>query len=331
MRWRILWLLLCFVGFPAMADTVWLKNGDRLSGTIVLMDGGKLILETDYAGQVRMDWKDVETLSSEKPLLIKRDDREVLTSERLEASDAGTLRVVDDGSQTIPIAQVQQLIPPRRRVSDLVSKGNLDATLRLERNKEDSDYFKFKGDTRITHGPWRHLLNVTYEVETKKNALTENNWDAEYDLDRFFNQQWFWRLSHEQHRDQFDDVERWRGVGGGPGYTFWDNELSRFELIGRFNRINVHTVEGSAEVDGFSMDWDYKRLFWGARLEAYSKASLLMPTADEVTYLLDSEVGVRFRFNNRVRLSLIYEFDRLRGDVDTSSDSQFTLGFGVGW
>lgn len=38
---------------PALADTVWLDNGDRLSGEIVLMDGGKLALKTRYAGQVR--------------------------------------------------------------------------------------------------------------------------------------------------------------------------------------------------------------------------------------------------------------------------------------
>lgn len=37
---------------PALADTVWLDNGDRLSGEIVLMDGGKLALKTRYAGQV---------------------------------------------------------------------------------------------------------------------------------------------------------------------------------------------------------------------------------------------------------------------------------------
>ena len=37
---------------PVLADTVWLDNGDRLSGEIVLMDGGKLALKTRYAGQV---------------------------------------------------------------------------------------------------------------------------------------------------------------------------------------------------------------------------------------------------------------------------------------
>lgn len=34
---------------PVFADTVWMKNGDRLSGKIKVFDGGKLLLETPMA------------------------------------------------------------------------------------------------------------------------------------------------------------------------------------------------------------------------------------------------------------------------------------------
>ena len=51
--------LLWCVALPALADTVWLKNGDRLSGQIQLFDGGKLLLKTAYAGSVTLDWKQV--------------------------------------------------------------------------------------------------------------------------------------------------------------------------------------------------------------------------------------------------------------------------------
>jgi hypothetical protein len=331
MRWQNLWLLLCCVGLPATADTVWLNNGDRLSGSIVLMDGGKLILKTRYAGQVSIDWKDIDTLRSDKPLLVKRDDREVVASERLEAAGAGMLRVVNGESQTIPLAQVHQLIPPRPLITDVVSEGNLDMALKLERNEEDTDHFKLRGDTRIRHSHWRHLLNAEYERETEDDEVSENNWDLEYDLDRFFTEQWFWRLSHEQHRDQFEDVERWRGVGSGPGYSFWDSELGRFELVGGFNRVHVDTQQDSYEFDTWSLDWDYRRLFKGTRLEAYSRATLQMPTVAEVDYLLDSEFGFRYRVNEWARLSLLYELDQIGTDRGTSSDRQFTLGVGVGW
>jgi len=40
---------------PVLADTVWMKNGDRLSGKIKVFDGGKLLLETPYGGSIALD------------------------------------------------------------------------------------------------------------------------------------------------------------------------------------------------------------------------------------------------------------------------------------
>lgn len=72
---RIL-LLSAFVGLaiPVSADRVWLNNGDRLSGDILLLDGGKRVLKTRYAGQVLIDWKDIDTLRSDQPLLLRRQE-----------------------------------------------------------------------------------------------------------------------------------------------------------------------------------------------------------------------------------------------------------------
>ena len=63
----LVFVLITALSAPVWADTVWLNNGDRLSGEIVLLDGGKLALKTKYAGQVLIAWKDIETLRSDKP------------------------------------------------------------------------------------------------------------------------------------------------------------------------------------------------------------------------------------------------------------------------
>ncbi len=51
----------------AQADTAWLKNGDRLTGHILLLDNGKLLLKTNYAGTITLDIKKVATLESDQP------------------------------------------------------------------------------------------------------------------------------------------------------------------------------------------------------------------------------------------------------------------------
>ena len=61
----LLCLAFCVAATPVLADTIWLKNGDRLTGKIKFYDGGKLLLETDYGGAIALDWKKIATLESD--------------------------------------------------------------------------------------------------------------------------------------------------------------------------------------------------------------------------------------------------------------------------
>ena len=54
-RIALLMMSICVVPW-ALADQVSLKNGDRLSGTIVKSDGKTLVLKTDYAGALEVKW-----------------------------------------------------------------------------------------------------------------------------------------------------------------------------------------------------------------------------------------------------------------------------------
>src|SRR3984885_16381664 len=65
--------------FVARADTVILKNGDHLTGTIVKSDGKVLTLKTDYAGDLNIDWTKVQELTTEKPLYIVTPDKQVVS------------------------------------------------------------------------------------------------------------------------------------------------------------------------------------------------------------------------------------------------------------
>ena len=53
---------------PALGDEVVLRNGDRLSGTVLHLAGGKLDLRTGYAEHIELDWRDVASLSTDAPL-----------------------------------------------------------------------------------------------------------------------------------------------------------------------------------------------------------------------------------------------------------------------
>lgn len=225
-------------------------------------------MKTKYAGQVLIAWQDIDTLRSDKPLLVRRDGFDSEHSSQLEAAGKGMVRVVNATTQTVPLASITRLILPRILVQDRVWEGKLD----MKRDSSETDEWKLKGNARMEHGRWRHGLSTELERTVKNEVKTADNWQLEYDLDRFINDQWFWRVSAGQDEDELTLFNRQRIVGAGPGYLFWDNELGRFDVIVQFNRTELFSSVGDVSFNTYSLEWDYKRLLWGTRVELYSTA-----------------------------------------------------------
>src|SRR5207248_11666646 len=71
-------LAITLLSAPAFADEVVFKNGDRLTGTIKSVDGGKLTIDTKVAGVVTVDMGDVQTFSTDTPVQMKLKDKTVM-------------------------------------------------------------------------------------------------------------------------------------------------------------------------------------------------------------------------------------------------------------
>ena len=57
-RTLMLSVLLAGAAFSS-ADEITLKNGDRLTGTVLTLDGGNLRVKTDHSGLLKVNWKEV--------------------------------------------------------------------------------------------------------------------------------------------------------------------------------------------------------------------------------------------------------------------------------
>src|SRR5215475_1237624 len=64
-------LTIFFFSQLALADQVILKNGDRLTGSIVKSDGKELVIKTEFAGEVTIQWSAVQELNSAEPLHVE--------------------------------------------------------------------------------------------------------------------------------------------------------------------------------------------------------------------------------------------------------------------
>ena len=205
--------LLCLAVFsastPLLADTVWLKNGDKLSGKITVFDGGKLLIQTAYAGAIPIDWKQVKTLESDQELLVKQDAYNGEKAKSLHAAEDGKVTLTNgEAPKTVELTSIQQILKPKPVVEDLVWKGNVDMALDYQRAEKDTDDYDVGFKTSARHGRWRHIAEGEYNREFQDDVVTTDNWRAEYSLDRFLTDHWYWQGRLNYKRDKVEELSR---------------------------------------------------------------------------------------------------------------------------
>jgi putative salt-induced outer membrane protein YdiY len=92
-------LLLLLAGCPLFADQVTMKNGDRLSGSILKYDGKNLIIKSEFAGDVTIPWDAVTAVSSSVPLNVGIKGGQTLVG-TVTTSD-GKIQVATENSGTV--------------------------------------------------------------------------------------------------------------------------------------------------------------------------------------------------------------------------------------
>ncbi|MDH4555239.1 DUF481 domain-containing protein [Pseudomonas sp. BN417] len=329
----LLCMALAAASTAAFADTVWLKNGDRLTGTIRVFDGGKLVLQTDYGGTIPLDWKKVATLESDRELLIKQGDFVGERAKSLHRAEDGKVILANgEAPKEVELASIEQIMKPKPLVEDLTWTGNVDLSLDYKRAEKDTDDYEVDFKTKARHGRWRHNASGEFNREFTDDEKTTDNWETEYALDRFITDKFFWQGRGEYKRDKIEDLERQRTLGTGPGYQFWDDELGAFSLAGLVNRSDYQFANGEEEnFYAISMKWDYNRYLVGKTVELFTSGEVGRPLDNTADYALDAEAGLRYKLTDWASLNVKAEKDQVSGAKESLDETRYTVGFGVGW
>ena len=70
LRLALLLSVLAF-GSNLFADQVTLKNGDRITGSIEKSDGKVLVIKTEFAGEVTVQYSAIQEIQSTQPLHVE--------------------------------------------------------------------------------------------------------------------------------------------------------------------------------------------------------------------------------------------------------------------
>jgi putative salt-induced outer membrane protein YdiY len=212
-------------------DRIYLKNGDRVTGSIKELDRGKLRIKTITMDTIYLNWVDVEAIESSTYLRVSGTDGSFKYG-RIHKSDlTENIQVVDhEVAADIPAIAIASMKPIRvdeslwHRIEGDVSAG--------------IDYKKASDILLINVASNLRLSEETHEIGFNFNwnetQRTENNNSSRAnlgsDFTRFLDNRWFWKASLALERNQELGLDLRSIVSGSSGKYFIQTGTMRFEV-----------------------------------------------------------------------------------------------------
>jgi len=249
-------------------DSITMKNGDRITGTIISSDAKTLVIKTDYADAVTIKWDLVQQVQSSQPLYVGTKGGQVIVGP-VTTSDS-KLAVATKESGSVPVAKedVTSLrnADEEKKAEAVLDRlqhphlgdfwaGTFDTGVGLVRGNSDSTNFTFGlNAVRASTRDKISLYTLSAFSRSAVNGVASTTAQSiaggvRYDLN--VSNKAFGFGTVDLFNDRFQDLDLRTVVGAGGGYHAINNKRTTFDVLfgGTFNREFFTTFNrSSAEV-----------------------------------------------------------------------------------
>jgi putative salt-induced outer membrane protein YdiY len=333
---RVLPALICLL-FPVsgLTDEIFMKNGDRLTGTVKSTKDGKLILETSYSGEIGIALADIQRVVTDRPVSVTLDDETKLTG-ILSSPDGTEMRIaadVDQQSQPVAMAHIAAIAIPE--MPGVKVKGSSNVGLDMNRGNTDQDTYHVDAESIFRWINDRVTLGGSGDLEKSNGDKTKQQATLGGKYDRFLNKKWYLYSGLGFEHDKFADLTLRTTVSAGSGYQIYETD-----------RTNLSIEAGPAyiwEDYDTSEDQNYAAAHWGLRfdhylveawkLQAFHKHTLDWSVEDASAYLFKSETGLRIPIFDSLQATMQVNFDRNNNPAAGAkkNDYEYLLTGGYAW
>ena len=347
--------LICLASI-ARADVATLKNGDRVTGDLLMIKGGTLQLKTTNLGVVSIPMAQVATYSVEKPVAVIIKGQEPLYGTlKLLPSGEWQVKVANGQAQTIAAAKPELIIPQAdyEKVEQPPAvwqawKGAANLGYSLQNGNQQTDTLttsiaatRERLETPIFEPHWRTHFDFTTlfsHAEQKSltpphtitSTVTSRTLTADLRQDYLFSAANFLFVFGQANHVSTQDLYLQQTYGGGMGRDVVKNARTTFSVLGGltyvqekfFNGLNTRTAQilvGEALGDQFT-----KRL----RLDHY--LHFYPDVIHGGQYRFDTSAVLSFKLTTKllVNASVI---DLYLSNPPTGEKNNITFSTGIGY
>lgn len=263
----------------ASADQVRMKNGDRLTGTVVRMEEGKLVFKTSYAGEITVKWSEVAGLVTDGPIEVLFEDK---TSVKGKAAldGEGRMRLTTERAEETAAFSPGDIAAINPEAEPWVTfHGHLYAGASVTSGNTSTETYHVDGEGVARTRRHRFTLGGDHNRAKDDDEETADNWLVYGKYDLFLTEKFYLYTNGSLKRDPFADLRLRSTAGGGPGYQFFEGKSLNLSVEAGASWVKEDYIEAK--------DDDYAAGRWAADFDAF-----LVPGVLQIFHYHEGLVGL---------------------------------------
>ena len=318
----------------ASADQVELKNGDKLDGTITAMGGGKLTINTPFAGDVIIDASQINTFSTTEPIELRLIDGTFIKRE-VAADSSGGVQIEGGllGNSHIAVSDIDAINPP-----PVAWTGDIKFGALLSRGNTQSDSINFgvdlahKTDLDILTFSFNYLYGTTHDRTTGVQTATADNWQTDLKYERTINKKLYGFADLQISKDRLGFLDLRVAPSAGLGYRWLDRPDFAFSTEGGLAWIYEQYTNGTPKREDVSLVLSYHltRAF-NDKVSLFHNFSYYPSIQNGRDYLINTDAGLHVvmtkRFFTEFKCVVTYDSVPANGALKTNTQLVLNLGY----
>jgi putative salt-induced outer membrane protein YdiY len=353
---RVFLFLGLFLGLtPASpADVVYLKDGSRLMGTVNLISGGILTIETGFAGTLEINVDAVEGLSTTQPVTTAfAGGDQLVGSIEYQPEEARTLLHSNFGQIDVTANPIQalwgqegenpEIIALRQDKEEAYEKAKPKWSTTLEAGATlktgNTERLDSRGALNIRRKSPGELLefyaSAAYAEENE--TKTENEIRGGILYENKFYEKWYWYTNLDLEHDEFENLDLRTSLTAGIGYYWIEEENQEFKtrlgLGYRHESYDSDDRDDTTEVIA-ELAWDY----WAniQKWARFTHSGTFEPSLEDFeNYLLYLDTGLLFPLGGsdiwKLKLGVTNEFNSNPVDERDEWDNTYYANILLEW
>ncbi|MEE9611057.1 MAG: DUF481 domain-containing protein, partial [Desulfatiglandales bacterium] len=297
---------------PVFADQVQMKNGDRITGVIVIVESGTLIINTSYAGTITIKWVEVTQIRTDSPAQVVLKDKRTLEGFTQPTADGKLkLEVEETGEKVTFLLTDIQAINPEPPVPTHRLEVSANLGVELDRGNTVKDQYDLDGKFLIRRDEHRVKVGADIEYEENFGNVTKDKGLAylEYNYLVTDKKYYFGRTLFSW--DEFKDLRRRNTIDGGVGYQFLETPLTSLFIEAGLSGVKERYTDPGGEQDFPAITWtlDYKRWFFNKHLRFFhnQRVYFALDTLDNSFFF--TRTGIRVPLYKNIEWTIQFNWD----------------------